>query len=138
MNASEIIAVAAAVLAALLAGVLIAVLASLAATLRALRAALTELTDVTLPAVDELRDAVDATASQVERVDRLITSAEGLEERVDSATRLAYRALQSPVVKAMALGAGVNEAGKRLRGRAAGPAPIEPPARRRARRRADR
>lgn len=126
MSAAEVIAVALAVLVAVLAGVLVAALTSLTRALRDLRGAVDELRAETLPLVAELHDAVDATVSQVERVDRLITAAEGLEDRVDSATRLAYRAFQSPVVKAMAIGAGVSEAGKRIRGKAAEPAPIPP------------
>ena len=126
MTGAEVIAVVMAVLVAVLAGVLVAALSSLTRALRDLRDAVEELRAETLPLVDELHEAVDATVSQVERVDRLITAAEGLEDRVDSATRLAYKAFQSPVVKAMAIGAGVSEAGKRIRGKAAEPAPIPP------------
>jgi hypothetical protein len=65
--------------------------------------------------VSELRSAVRHAAAEVDRVDRLVTAAEGIEERVDGATRLARRTIQSPVVKAMALGAGVSRASERLR-----------------------
>jgi uncharacterized protein YoxC len=124
VNAAEVVAVALAVLVAVLAGVLVATLRSLTVVLREVRDAVERLREETLPLVDELHDAVDNTVDHVERVDRLITAAEGLEETVDSATRLAYRTIQSPVVKAMALRAGVSEAGKRLRGRAQEPAPL--------------
>lgn len=124
MSAAEVIAVASAVLVAILAGVLIATLHALTRVLREVRDAVDRLREETLPLVDELHDAVDNTVDHVVRVDRLITAAEGLESRVDSASRLAYRTIQSPVVKAMALRAGVSEASKRLRGKAAGPEPL--------------
>jgi hypothetical protein len=124
MSAAEAIAVASAVLVAILAGILIATLHSLTRVLREVRDAVDRFREETLPLVDELHDAVDNTVDHVERVDRLITAAEELESHVDSASRLAYRTIQSPVVKAMALRAGVSEASKRLRGKATGPAPL--------------
>ncbi len=127
MNAAEIIAVVLAVLVAVLAGVLVATLSALTRSLREVREAVDRLREDTLPLIDELHDVVDNTVDHVERVDRLITAAEGLESRVDSASRLAFRTIQSPVVKAMAVKAGVSEAGKRLRGKATEPAPIKVP-----------
>jgi predicted PurR-regulated permease PerM len=124
MNAAEVIAVALTVLVAVLAGVLVTSLLSLTKVLREIRDAVAQLRNETMPLVDELHEAVDNTVDHVERVDRLITAAEGLEDHLDAATKLAYRTIQSPVVKVMALGAGVSEAGKRLRGRAQEPAPI--------------
>lgn len=138
MNAAEVIAVAMAVLVAVLAGVLVATLTSLTRILREVRDAVERLREETLPLVEELHVAVDDTVDQVERVDRLITAAEDLEGRVDSATRLAYRTIQSPVVKVMALGAGVSEASKRLRGKAQEPPPIRVSRRTRRRRRSER
>lgn len=124
MSAAEVVAVASAVLVAMLAGVLVATLHSLTRVLREVRDAVERLRTETLPLVEELHVAVDHTVDHVVRVDRLITAAEELEAGVDAASRLAYRTIQSPVVKAMALRAGVSEASKRLRGRAAGPEPL--------------
>ena len=135
MSAAEVVAVASAVLVAVVGGFMLATLASLSKVLREVRDAVERLREETLPLVDELHDAVDHTVDHVVRVDRLITAAEGLEARVDSASRLAYRTIQSPVVKAMALRAGVSEAGKRLRGKAADPAPIRTTGSSRSRRR---
>ena len=116
MTAADVVAVVAAVVVAILAGALVVTLISLAATLRTLRAAADLLREETLPLVAELHRAVADTVEEVERVDRIITAAEGIEDRVDGASRLAYRAFGSPVVKAMAFGAGVSQATKRLRG----------------------
>lgn len=134
MSAAEAVAVALAVLVAVLAGILVATLFALTRLLREVRDAVEQLRADTLPLVDELDAAVQDTVDHVVRVERLITAAEGLEHQVDSATRLAYRTIQSPVVKAMAIGAGVSEAGKRLRGKAQGPAPLRSARRNSARR----
>jgi hypothetical protein len=117
MSTAEVLAVVAAAIAAVLAGALVVALLSLASTLRALRAAADLLREETLPLVAELHRAVADTVEEVERVDRIITAAEGIGDRVDGASRLAYKAFGSPVVKAMAFGAGVSQATKRLRGK---------------------
>jgi hypothetical protein len=142
MQTSDALAVAAAVIVAILAGALVVALLSLAAALRSLRAAADLLREETLPLVAELHRAVADTVEEVERVDRIITAAEGIGDRVDGASRLAYRAFGSPVVKAMAFGAGVSQATRRLRGVSNDQAPvaakgrgIEPSAPKRARHR---
>jgi hypothetical protein len=117
MSAADVVAVALAVVLAGVAGAVVVALASLTRTLASLRVAIDELRDETLPMVDELRDAVTTTVYNVERVDRLVASAEAVETRVDAASRLAYRTIQSPVVKAMALGAGVQRTAQRLVGK---------------------
>jgi hypothetical protein len=116
MQISDVLAVAAAVVVAILSGALVVTLVSLGSALRSLRAATDLLREETLPLVAELHRAVADTVEEVERVDRIITAAEGLGDRVDGASRLAYRAFGSPVVKAMAFGAGVSQATRRLRG----------------------
>jgi hypothetical protein len=115
MSTSEALAVVAAVVVAMFVGALAFSLVSLARTLRVLRATVEELRAQTLPLANELRDAVREASTEVERVDRLVTSAERLEGAVDSASRLAYRTFANPVVKAMALGTGVSRAAQRLR-----------------------
>jgi hypothetical protein len=122
MHASDALAIVAAVVVAILSGALVVTLLSLSAALRSLRAATDLLREETLPLVAELHRAVADTVEEVERVDRIITAAEGIGDRVDGASRLAYRALGSPVVKAMAFGAGVSQATRRLRGAANEPA----------------
>jgi hypothetical protein len=145
MSTSDVVAIVAAVVVAILSGALVVALISLTAALRSLRAATDLLREETLPVVAELHRAVADTVEEVERVDRLITAAEGIGDRVDGASRLAYRAIGSPVVKAMAFGAGVSQATRRLRGipdeqpapttgsRAAKPVPSKAPRHRRRR-----
>ncbi len=116
MSTSDVVAIVAAVVVAILSGALVIALISLSSALRSLRAATDLLREETLPIVAELHRAVADTVEEVERVDRIITAAEGLGDRVDGASRLAYRAIGSPVVKAMAFGAGVSQATRRLRG----------------------
>jgi hypothetical protein len=124
MQTSDALAIVAAVVVAILSGALIALLLSLRAALRSLSAAADLLREETLPLVAELHRAVADTVEEVERVDRIITAAEGIGDRVDGASRLAYRAFGSPVVKAMAFGAGVSQATRRLRGTKGAPAPV--------------
>ena len=116
MRTSDALAIVAAVVVAILSGALVVLLLSLRAALRSLRAATDMLREETLPLVADLHRAVADTVDEVERVDRIITAAEDLGDRVDGAQRLAYRAFGSPVVKAMAFGAGVSQATRRLRG----------------------
>ena len=123
MSASDVIAVALSVVVAILAGAVVAVLLGLRTSLRALNESVVALREETLPLVAELRDAVDSTVHNVDRVDRLITAAEGIEAHVDSASRLAYRTISNPVVKTMAFSTGVRRSLQRLRGKA--PVPIE-------------
>lgn len=116
MQATDVVAVVASVCVAVLVGAFVMLLATLARTLRELRTAVEEFTDVAVPLVVELRDTVSEASVELDRVERLVTSAETVTDTIDSASRLAYRTLASPVVKAMALRAGVTRASKRLRG----------------------
>lgn len=115
MNAGEILAVVAATLLAVLAGVLVAALYQVGRTLRELGEALDDFVADTEELVAELSETARHAGAQVDRVDRLVTAAEGIEGRVQGASRLAQRTFTSPVVKAMALGAGVSRASERLR-----------------------
>ena len=131
------VAIVLAVVLAGVAGAVVVTLAALTRSLRALQDAVQQLHDETLPLADELREAVTTTTYHVERVERIITAAESVEDRIDNASRLAYRTMQSPVVKAMAFSAGVQRTAQRLAGRDPQPAPVTPPpAKRRFRRRA--
>jgi hypothetical protein len=115
MQTSDALAIVAAVVVAILSGALVVALVSLRSALVSMRAAADMLREETLPLVAELHRAVADTVEEVERVDRIITATEAIGDRVDGASRLAYRALGSPVVKAMAFGAGISQATRRLR-----------------------
>jgi predicted PurR-regulated permease PerM len=128
MTAGDVVVVVLCVLIVLLAGVLVSVLVSLARALRELQASLAELRNDVLPLVGELHEAVDTTVANVDRVDRLITSAESIEGRVDSASRLAYRTISSPIVKMLATAAGIKSGWRRLRGKAPAAEAVSEPA----------
>jgi hypothetical protein len=119
MSTVDVLAVVAATVVTILVAVLATVLVLLARTLRALRAALASVEEDALALLDDARVSVHDAATEIDRVERLVTSAERLDE--------AKRAIATPVVKAMAFGTGVSRAAQRLR---EGESP-RPPSRRR-------
>jgi hypothetical protein len=68
----------------------------------------------------EVAAAAEAAAQaerQVGRMERLLSRSEGVVDRVDAASELAYETFSRPVIKAMAVGAGTRQAVRRLRAR---------------------
>ncbi len=117
MSASDLAAVIVAA-ASVVAVVLLAVgVVALLRTLRALREVTHLLRTETAPVLDDLRDTVDAANGEIERLDRLVTTAESVTGTVDSASRLAYLAMANPVIKGVAFASGTAKAARRLRGR---------------------
>jgi len=132
MSAGDVLAVVAATVMTMLVAVLAVTLVALARTLRDMRDTASALYDEALPLLEAARDAVSDAAFEIDRVERLVTSAELLSGAVDGASRRAARTLRSPVVKAMAFGTGVSRAAQKLR---EGETPVQPARRgRRARR----
>jgi hypothetical protein len=80
-------------------------------------AELRETIDRITPAVEEAARSAAAATAEVERIDRILTRSEGVVDRVDAASELAYDTFSKPVIKAMAVGAGTREAVRRLRGK---------------------
>ena len=132
MDTSDVLAVIAATVVAILAGVLIATLYSLTRTLQTLRTTVEHLREETIALLDDAHDAVREATTEVDRIDRLVGSAEKINEAVDGAQRMAYKTLASPVVKAMAFGSGVSRAAQRIR---EGEPPVPTPARSKGRKR---
>ena len=116
MSASDVLAVVAATVVAMLVAGLAVVLVALTRTLRDFRSSVTAFQTEALEILDEARDSVADAAIEIDRVERLVTSAEKVGE--------AKRAIATPVVKAMAFGTGVSRATRKLR-------EPEPPSRRR-------
>jgi hypothetical protein len=117
MSASDLAAVIVAA-ASVVAVVLLAVgVVALLRTLRALREVAQLLRTETVPVLDDLRDTVDAANGEIERLDRLVTTAESVTGTVDSASRLAYIAMANPVIKGVAFASGTAKAARRLRPR---------------------
>jgi hypothetical protein len=115
MDTSDVIAVIVATLVAILTGALVVALGFLVQTLRTLRVTVDSLRKETIALLDDAYDAVRQATSEVDRIDRLVGSAERINDAVDGAQRMAYKTLASPVVKAMAFGTGVSRAAHRLR-----------------------
>lgn len=98
-----------------------------------------QLHDEALPLVRQAHVVVDQAATEMERVGDVLGSAEAVTATVDSASRLAYRAFQNPVVGVLAFGSGFSGALRRFFGRAPGrraSSPAPPARRERPRRRA--
>jgi uncharacterized protein YoxC len=115
MTAGEVAAVIAAVAAAMLVVGMLYALFALSRTMESLRRAVDDFHRETLPVMADLQQAVKQANHDLDRVSDLLGTAESVGSTVDAASRLAYLTFSNPVVKAMALGAGVARAGRRLR-----------------------
>ena len=80
----------------------------------ALKAVRTELSAIP-QALDDLHDAITRSIEQVERVDRLVGTAEAISARIDSASRVTQAALSAPVIKVASFATGTKAAARRLR-----------------------
>jgi len=94
---------------------LLFVLQRVLVTLRGVRDALDQITNEAVPLVDELARSVTDANTELERVNRLVGSAESISATVDATSKLAYRALSAPVIKTVAMTSGASRAAKRLR-----------------------
>jgi hypothetical protein len=92
-------------------------LVALVRTLRAMRDVAHLLRTEAVPVLEDLRDTVELANHEVERFDRLVTTAESVTGTVDSASRLAYLAMANPVIKGVAFASGTAKAARRLRSR---------------------
>lgn len=115
MSAGDWLAATGAVLLAVLLGGLLFALASVAATLRDLRATVRTLRDESLALADEMQRTLRDAEAEVDRVDSLLTAAEAVGGRIDTASRLVSRTVTNPVVKVLALGTGTKKAVRRIR-----------------------
>jgi hypothetical protein len=107
MSTGDVLAVVAATVVTIVVVGLAVVLVLLTRTLRALRVTLAVLEEDALALLDDVHRSVVDAAGEIDRVERLVTSAQHLDE--------AKRAIATPVVKAMAFGTGVSRAAQRLR-----------------------
>jgi hypothetical protein len=74
-----------------------------------------ELEAQALPLIDDLAAALVEANHELDRVDRLVGSAESISATVDATSKLAYRALSAPVIKTVALRSGASRAARRIR-----------------------
>jgi hypothetical protein len=115
MSATDLAAIIVAV-SSVTAVVLLAVaLVALTRTLRALRDVATLMRTESVPVLHDLHDTVAAANHELERFDRLVSTAESVTGTVDSASRLAYMAMANPVIKGVAFASGTAKAARRLR-----------------------
>lgn len=115
MSVSQWLAATGAVLLAMVLGGLIFALLALVSTVRKLRVTVERLQDETLAITRAMQDALTDAEHEVDRVDALLTAAEGVGGRMDSASKLVSRTVTNPVVKALAIGTGTKEAVRRIR-----------------------
>lgn len=94
---------------------IVVALGRLLASVRALRRSLDELNAQVVPLVDDLRVALEEANEELDRIDRLVGSAESISATVDATSKLAYRALSAPVIKTVAVTSGASRAARRLR-----------------------
>ena len=90
-------------------------LARLLVVLRRVTTTLDELTARATPLLDDLESGLADATGQLERVEKLVGSAESISSTVDATSKLAYRALSAPVIKTVAVTSGASRAAKRLR-----------------------
>jgi hypothetical protein len=83
--------------------------------LRDLRVSLDRLDQQVVPLVDDLAVALAEASEELDRIDRLVGSAESISATVDATSKLAYRALSAPVIKTVAVTSGASRAARRIR-----------------------
>lgn len=117
MNAGDVAALVIAGATAISAiGMLVAISAAVK-TLTAIRGTVDDVRREAVPLLGEMRVAVHRANTELTKVDSLLDTAESISGTVDSASRLAYTAFSSPIVKGMALLSGVGRGVRRLRRR---------------------
>jgi len=116
MSGTEVAALVVAVAAGITLTVLLAVVVALLGTVRELRATVEALRVESLAVVEDLQEAVRGTNAELERIDNVLLAAESVTGTLDSASKLAYLTVGSPVVKGLALATGANQAYRRFRG----------------------
>jgi hypothetical protein len=117
VSAGEWLTATGAVLLAVLLGGLLVALLALVGTVRRLRETVERLEGETLAVTASMQDALREAEHEIDRVDALLTTAEGIGGRMDGASRLVSRTVTNPVVKVLAIGTGTKQAVRRIRTR---------------------
>ena len=115
MSVSEWLGATGAVLLAVLLGGLLFGLLSIIATVRRLRTTVDRLQEETLAITRGMQDALRDAEHEVDRVNALLSAAEGVGGRLDGASRLVTKTVTNPVVKVLAIGTGTKQAVRRMR-----------------------
>jgi hypothetical protein len=115
MSAGDWLAATGAVLLAVMLGGLLFALGSVVLTLRDLRATVAALQEQSIALAEEMRVALRDAENEVDRVGALLTAAETVGDRIDTASRIVSKTVTNPVVKVLALGTGTKRAVRRMR-----------------------
>lgn len=141
MTAGDLALILAVVLCALAFAALVVVLVRVLDALKVLRAEVTTLRSETEPLLEELRvstdearDVVDTARTDLERFDRVLGSAEVINDAMVGSGRVVRTAFSVPAIKIAGLATGTSRAVRRLRGRPAQTMIEAPPTRRAIRR----
>jgi len=122
LAATDTVAVGVTVVATLVVVGLLAAVASLLGAARHLRRQADDLRHEAAELLDEISATVREAGLEVERVERMVGSAQAISEVVGSASRLVGGAMSSPFIKLVALGSGVARGLRLVRGGAGGQA----------------
>lgn len=117
MSAGEVAAVIAAVAFGILVVGMLFALGAAIRTMAELRRTLEELRSRSLPLLSEAQTTVRHANGALVQVDTILERAEEISGTVDSASRVVYRALATPLIKVMALASGGARAFRSLRDR---------------------
>jgi hypothetical protein len=115
MSAGDWLAATGTVMLAVMLGGLLFALGSVVVTLRELRATVGALQEQSITLADEMRIALRDAENEVDRVGALLTAAETVGDRIDTASRIVSKTVTNPVVKVLALGTGTKRAVRRMR-----------------------
>lgn len=115
MSAGDWLAATGAVLLAVMLGGLLFALGSVVVTLKELRGTVQALQEQSIRMADEMRIALKDAENEVDRVGALLTAAETVGDRIDTASRIVSKTVTNPVVKVLALGTGTKRAVRRMR-----------------------
>ncbi|MGW6130601.1 DUF948 domain-containing protein [Cellulomonas sp. NPDC055163] len=110
MSVGDVAGLVAAIAFVLLVGVLAVPLVKLGRTFDQASASLREITEHTLPVIDETATVVASTNSQLERVDTITTSAAQVSANVSALTSLFAATVGGPMIKVAAFSYGVRRA----------------------------
>jgi hypothetical protein len=132
LAATDTLAVGVTVIATLVIVCLLVAIGYLLKVARELRRQALELAQTAEQLLDELGATVRHAGMEVERVERMVGSAEAISDAVGSASRLVGGALAGPFIKLVALGSGAVRMARLVR-EGGGPVEVAPPARERRR-----
>ncbi len=115
MSVAEVVVLVAAVVACMAALVCLVSAVVLVGAVRRLERGVESLRSETVPLVSDAREVMDHATTELARVGAVLEGTESVTATVDSASRMAQRALTNPVVKVLAIRAGAATGLRHLR-----------------------